>query len=193
MNYLAHAFLSPNIPSIRTGNLIGDFVKKNQIQTFDKNIQIGLNLHRTIDQFTDKHDLVQQAISLLKPEFPLSAGIFTDILFDHFLANDSLYFASGDILKNFTQKVYADLQEHRHIMNDSMLEFFHYMKKYDWLYHYKYQEGLSKSIHGICKRVPRLGDPTRAMNQILLHYEALQSLYKAYFPELQHEIMKHYR
>lgn len=78
-------------------------------------------------------------------------------------------------------------------MNDSMLEFFHYMKKYDWLYHYKYQEGLSKSIHGICKRVPRLGDPTRAMNQILLYYEALQSLYKAYFPELQHEIMKHYR
>ncbi len=193
MNYLAHAFLSPNIPSIRIGNLIGDFVKKNQIQTFDKNIQIGLNLHRAIDHFTDKHKLVQQAISLLKPDFPLSAGIFMDILFDHFLANDTTYFANEVMLKNFTQEVYADLHDHQHVMNESMLEFFHYMKKYDWLYHYKHQEGLSRSIHGLCKRVPRLGDPTKAMNQILYNYEALQTLYMAYFPELQKEIIQNHR
>lgn len=192
MNYLAHAFLSPNDPSIRIGNLLGDFVKKNQIQTFDKNIQIGLNLHRTIDHFTDKHPLVHQAISLLKPNFPLSAGIFIDILFDHFLANDTQYFENDLTLKNFTQEVYTDLHAHQHVMNDKMLDFFHYMKKYDWLYHYKYQEGLSKSIHGICKRVPRLGDPLKAMNQIHRHYEALQSLYIDYFPELQQEIIKHH-
>lgn len=185
MNYLAHAFLSFNQPELMVGNLMGDFVKGNNYEKYSGDLRRGLLLHRAIDQFTDQHNETEEAVKLLKPTFRLSSGIFVDILFDHLLANDLNYF-TNDTLIQFTEEVHFNLDQHHHHFDEKMITFFGYMKQYNWLYNYKFEEGLSRSIIGICKRYPRLGDGQVAFNMIQLHLPTFKQHFEKFFPDLIH-------
>ncbi|NVK49164.1 MAG: DUF479 domain-containing protein, partial [Cyclobacteriaceae bacterium] len=85
MNFLAHAFLSFGHEKILVGNFIADFVKGKQIEKYEKQIQIGIQLHRAIDLFTDSHPLVKAAQSYLRPKFGHYSSVITDVFFDYFL------------------------------------------------------------------------------------------------------------
>jgi len=61
MNYLAHAYLSFNVPSILVGNMISDFVKGSSKLGYPVSIQKGIMLHRDIDAFTDTHPATAKA------------------------------------------------------------------------------------------------------------------------------------
>lgn len=183
MNYLAHAYLTfPEIlPTM--GNLMADFIKGNRIKEFPLEVQQGIQLHRFIDRYTDQHEVVREAQQVFRKSYPLSAGIFTDILFDHFLANHVDYFDDVS-LRIFTRSIYSLLQQHEHFYDDNMRLFFSYMEQYNWLYGYKSEEGIEKSIRGICRRYPRLGSPDLALELFKEHYAHMASCFSAFFPEL---------
>ena len=183
MNYLAHAYLSFGRSELLLGNMIADFVKGNKLSHFPNRIQQGIRLHRAIDRFTDEHKAVMESKQIFKPHFYLSSGVFTDILFDHFLANDEEHFSNESLL-SFTTGVYKFLTENNHYFDDPMHQFFGYMTRYNWLYGYRFEEGLSKSILGICKRYPRLGDGHKALEIILEQKENFQLQYNDFFPQL---------
>ena len=191
MNYLAHAHLSLQNDEIQLGNLMGDFIKGNQFENYSGNIRKGILLHRKIDSFTDSHELVFEAIQYFKPHFRLSGGIFVDILFDHFLANDDRFYNNNSLL-DFTTQVNQNVKNNHHLLNEKMNTFFGHMINYNWLYNYKFIEGLSKSILGICKRHPLIGDGIEAMKIIESNYESLRSLYSPFFIILHNEIQLKY-
>ncbi|MBK7587392.1 MAG: DUF479 domain-containing protein [Bacteroidetes bacterium] len=58
------------------------------------------------------------------------------------------------------------------------------MKEYDWLYHYSKMEGIEKSIRGICKRYPKLGDAEMALQLFEKNYLQLQQLFADFFVDL---------
>lgn len=184
MNYLAHAYLSFNNPKLQFGNLIGDFVKGKRYLEYPKEIQNGIILHRFIDKTTDQNPLIHEAINFFKPHFRLSGGVFVDIILDHFLANDSSKFDSDDSLKRFTHSIYHNISKHEDFLSDEMKTYFGYMTQYNWLYNYKYSEGIEKSIIGICKRYPRLGDAEKALSIFESKYDQLQSIYVLFFEHL---------
>lgn len=188
MNYLAHAFLSLNDAEIMVGNLMGDFIKGKQYLQYEGKIRQGMLLHRRIDFYTDTHPVVLEATALLKPELRLRSAIFLDILFDHFLANDARYF-DHDSLKQFTGDVYAHLDHYREHFNEPMRNLFAHMATHNWLYHYRMLEGLERSIRGICRRYPILGSGDVAMGAVLQHYDALNTLYRQFFPELHQHVL----
>ena len=95
MNYLAHAYLSFGDPDILAGNMISDFVKGKKKFDYPERIQMGITLHRKIDEYTDTHPATRQAKQFLKTSAGLYAGSFVDIIYDHFLANDSYEFEEG--------------------------------------------------------------------------------------------------
>jgi len=163
---------------------MGDFIKGNNFVKFPLAIQQGIHLHRSIDRYTDQHPLFLTATNLLKPEFRLSAGVFVDIVFDHFLANDINRFTDSE-LSTFTQHVYSTLSKHDIYFDEKMQTFFGYMSQYNWLYNYKFIEGLSKSILGICKRYPRLGDGALAMECISNNIEQLNVCFYSFMPDLE--------
>jgi acyl carrier protein phosphodiesterase len=183
MNYLAHAYLSFQHPKIMIGNLIADYVKGSQFTQYEQEIQAGIRLHRAIDSFTDQHLLVKECRDLLKPHFRHSAGVFIDIFFDYFLANDTRYFPP-DALYPFTQEVYLNLLHHEAILSEPMIHFFSHMKQSNWLLGYQYEEGISRSVHGICKRHPVLGDPAHAMILFQENRSEIQQRFHTFFPEL---------
>ncbi len=60
MNYLAHAYLSFNMPDILVGNMISDFIKGKKQFDYPLPVQKGIRLHRAIDTFTDTHAATQE-------------------------------------------------------------------------------------------------------------------------------------
>lgn len=183
MNYLAHAYLTfpDELPTF--GNLIADFVKGRHRLDLPAPIQYGIQIHRFIDRYTDKHPLVHEAQNYFRKANPLAAGIFTDIFFDHFLANHPEYFDDISLIQ-FTDEIYQLLLKHRTIMDDRMLMFFTHMAQYNWLYSYKSAEGIEKSVRGICRRYPRLGNPDQALELFMIHYDQLALCFDEFFPEL---------
>jgi acyl carrier protein phosphodiesterase len=69
-----------------------------------------------------------------------------------------------------------------------MKQLFSHMTNFDLLYNYRHQEGLSKSIRGMCKRFPVIGNGDMALSIIDEHYDELKAIYTSYFPILDQHI-----
>ncbi len=183
MNYLAHAFLSFSDPQIQVGNMMGDFIKGKRYHEFPERIQTGILLHRKIDNFTDNHPLIHEAKHFFRPAYRFSGGVFTDILFDHFLASDTNHFVE-ESLQQFTTDVYKNLNAHQHLFSEKIQTLFAHMQRHNWLFHYRTNEGLTQSIQGMCRRFPVLGQSEAALEIIQRRYPELQALYLHFFPAL---------
>ncbi|HEY9258295.1 ACP phosphodiesterase, partial [Chitinophaga sp.] len=111
MNHLAHAYLSFRQPDLITGNLIADFVKgRKNMAAFDVGIQQGIRIHRAIDTFTDQHPVTGRAKLFFRPSCGLYSGVFTDLVYDHFLAADPERF-TNDSLYSFARYVYSEVNQ----------------------------------------------------------------------------------
>src|SRR5690606_9086338 len=116
MNFLAHIYLSNDDPEIMTGNFIGDFVKgRNYASIYGKKIATGIELHRTIDEYTDKHETVTRSKSLLRSKYRHYSPVIVDIFYDHFLARFWEKYHPMP-LEQYSQKAYKIL-----LSNDAVL------------------------------------------------------------------------
>ena len=185
MNYLAHAYLSFNDPEILAGNMISDFVKGKRKFDYPATVQKGIQLHRDIDTFTDAHAATVALKSFFKPHYRLYSGAFADVVYDHFLANDADTFESEVDLKIFTTGCYLQLQQQVEIFPAVFQQMFPYMIKQDWLYHYRYKEGIQKSFGGLVRRAAYLEESDIAFALFNHHYDDMKSCYTAFFPHLK--------
>jgi acyl carrier protein phosphodiesterase len=185
MNYLAHAHLSFNQSQILVGNMINDFVKGKKQFDYSDDIRKGILLHRAIDNFTDTHEATQQIKSFFKPQYRLYAGAFTDVAYDHFLANDITEFLTDEDLKQFTATVYKTLDANFIHLPQKFQVMLPNMIKHNWLYNYKSEWGIQKSFEGLVKRSNYLTESDIAIKLLNKHYEAMNSYYKTFYPDLK--------
>jgi acyl carrier protein phosphodiesterase len=184
LNYLAHAYLSFDIPEILVGNLISDFVKGKKQYDYLPGIQKGISLHRAIDGFTDSHPATREANAIFKPYYRLYAGAFTDVVYDHFLAIDESLF-TGESLLLFSERVYRQVEEYAPQCPEYFRQMFPYMKTQNWLYNYRFRRGIEKSFNGLVRRAAYIEDSTMAFELFNRHYRELQSCFTGFFPEVQ--------
>jgi acyl carrier protein phosphodiesterase len=184
MNFLAHAYLSFGHPQILVGNMISDFVKGAQKNTYIKDVRQGIILHRGIDDFTDTHPITQKAKEIFRPHYRLYSGPFVDILYDHFLANDATIFDEIS-LKQFTQTVYATLEAYSAHLPSRFVQVLAYMKMDDWLYNYRYKQGIERSLRGLARRAVYLSESATAYSLFLEQYGVLQECYQEFFPDVK--------
>lgn len=185
MNYLAHAHLSFNQPKILVGNMINDFVKGKKQFDYSDDIRMGILLHRAIDNFTDTHEATQQIKLFFKPQYRLYAGAFTDVAYDHFLANDCAEFLTDEDLKQFTATVYKTLETNFIHLPQKFQAMLPNMIKHNWLYNYKSKWGIQKSFEGLVKRSSYLTESDIAFELLNKHYEAMNYYYKVFYPDLK--------
>jgi len=191
MNYLAHAYLSFGDTEILAGNIFSDFVKGKKKFDFPERIQLGIELHRSIDQFTDDHEATARAKQFFKPVYGLYAAAFIDVAYDHFLARDKQIFPA-DELKQFASTTYKQLKEVGDYFPERFKALFHYMELQNWLYNYQYPEGIFRSFGGLVHRAKYMYDPQPACDLFLRHYKELNGCYAEFFPELKAFAFKKY-
>ena len=184
MNYLAHAYLSFNRPGILMGNMISDFVKGRKKYEYSKEIQQGIALHREIDSFTDSHFATKEAKVIFRPAYRLYAGAFIDVVYDHFLALDENEFTDKS-LEAFTKHTYHLLDQYAGQFPERFKAMYPYMKAQNWLYHYRYREGIQKSLGGVVRRSKYLTESDTAYLLFIGHYDELNQFYQLFFPDLK--------
>ena len=184
MNYLAHAYLSFNRPGILVGNMISDFVKGRKRYDYPLQIQQGIALHREIDSFTDSHFATKEAKGIFRPAYRLYAGSFMDVVYDHFLAVDENEFTE-ESLKAFTVNTYNLLDQYTEYFPEKFSAMYPYMKAHNWLYHYRYREGIQKSLGGVVRRSKYLTESDTAYLLFNEHYDELKQFYQLFFPDLK--------
>jgi acyl carrier protein phosphodiesterase len=185
MNLLAHAYLSFNEPNILVGNMISDYVKGKKKFLYPEAIQKGIALHRAIDAFTDTHEATKEAAVFFKPSYRLYAGACIDVVYDHFLANDSNEFENEAALKLFTANTYMNLEENKQYLPEKFAAMLPYMQSQDWLYHYRFNFGIEKSFGGLVRRSAYLTDSATAFHIFETNYAALQLCYNHFFPAVK--------
>lgn len=185
MNYLGHALLSLGDAQLLTGNMLGDFIKgRKALEAFPDRIRQGILLHRKIDQFTDEHPASLKAKNYFRADYRLYAGAFVDSLYDHFLANDPYYFPSSEALLQFTQDTYAQLQEYRAYIPESVRPFMDRMRSDNWLYGYRTLKGMERAFQGLVYRAAYLEHSERAYEILVTHFYEFNQLYYDFIGDL---------
>lgn len=184
MNFLAHIFLSGDNPDIRFGNFIGDDVKGNNYQHFPEQIQKGILLHRHIDSFTDTHASTSETLKLLYPKMGKVSGIALDIYNDHFLAKNWERYSDENLL-DFTLKFYDQIEDYSHYMPATLERMYYFMKKDNWLYHYKSKSRLASTFSNMVKKYPFAEKLNFASESLVEHYDNLEEHFSTFFPLLR--------
>lgn len=184
MNYLAHAYLSFNHPQVLVGNLISDFVKGKKKWNYPPGVQSGIDLHRSIDAFTDTHSATKEAKMVFHSAYRLYSGAFVDIVYDHFLATDEQEFSETSLLE-FSTRVYDTLEKNISVVPDSFAGMFLFMKKQNWLFHYRTIPGIEKSFGGLVRRAAYISESETACRLFESHYQLLRDCYRQFWKELK--------
>lgn len=185
MNFLAHAYLSFEEPSILLGNLISDFVKGKKQYDYPLPIQQGIRLHRMIDAFTDAHPATKVVRSYFQADYRLYSGAFADVVYDYFLANDVAEFATGQSLQQFVSGVYDALQQQQDFFPPVFHRVFASMQEHNWLFHYRFEWGIQRSFTSIAQRAKYIHDASRAIELFAENRSALEEQYRIFFPLLK--------
>jgi acyl carrier protein phosphodiesterase len=185
MNLLAHAYLSFGQLDILVGNMISDFVKGKKKFDYSVGIQKGIALHRAIDDFTDSHAVTRQAKEFFRADYRLYAGAFVDVVYDHFLANDTVQFKDESLLQAFAQSTYNSLEAYKKSLPEKFGQMLPYMQAQNWLYNYRKKEGIEKSFHGLVRRSAYLTESAIAFRIFNSQYQPLEKCYQQFFPELK--------
>ncbi|MNK73918.1 Acyl carrier protein phosphodiesterase [compost metagenome] len=183
MNYLAHLHLGGQRPGQLLGSLYGDFVKGRLQGQFAPEIEGAIQLHRSIDVFTDRHPQVDVALSRFSLTRRRYAGIVLDVFFDHCLARDWTLYADRP-LELFTSDVYRVLSSERQLP-ERLAKIAPYMVANDWLGSYQEFEVLEQVLRGISRRLTRPEELAAAMQELRRLYEPLSEDFRLFYPQLQ--------
>jgi acyl carrier protein phosphodiesterase len=91
----------------------------------------------------------------------------------------------GTGLKAFAQKTYERLSTRQALMPERFGRFFHYMRAQDWLFNYRYKQGIFNSFEGLARRAAYMGSSEQAGQLFEKHYSGLEACYTDFFPALQ--------
>jgi len=185
MNYLAHAYLSFNIPEILAGNMISDFVKGKKQYDYPAGVQAGIRLHRAIDTFTDSHPFTKQAKTFLQPAVGPYSGAFVDVVYDHFLAKDHTEFIDDTGLQVFTTNTYLSLNNLVPILPERFVSMLPSMQQHNWLYNYQFLSGIESSFKNIARRAVYLDNSEACFQLFKAHYDSLEWCYANFFKDVK--------
>lgn len=165
--------------------MISDYVKGKKQYDYPAAIQTGIRLHRAIDDFTDTHPATFEIKKFFKPAYRLYAGAFTDVVYDYFLANDTNQFSSPDELKRFTGKTYELLKLQSVHFPEKFAGMFPCMQAQDWLYNYRFNEGMQKSFGGLARRAKYIEETDTAYDIFLTHKNDIRFWYEIFIPDVK--------
>jgi len=168
MNFLAHLYLSKNDTNIMIGNFIADHIRGNKYESFSKEIQQGIFLHREIDTFTDAHAIVRKSKRRLHERYRHYDGVIIDIFYDYFLAkNWSEYSVIPlDMYTDSVNKLFNKISAELPVKSQNFIK---YMIEYNILFNYQFKDGIERVLKGMNSR-------TKGKSKMNLAIEDLRNL-----------------
>ena len=186
MNFLAHQYLSMNIPAIKAGNLLGEYVRGNKYEKYSSMIQKGVLLHRRIDDFTDNHEVVLNLSKEMQPVFRKYSPVILDVFFDYCLAKNWWKF-SEESLQSFCNQTYLDLESFSPQLPMEVQGVITSMQEHNWLYHYQSLEGIQHSFKNLKKRTSFENNIEDAVKYLYANEAKINQAFLEFFPDIKEE------
>jgi acyl carrier protein phosphodiesterase len=185
MNFLAHLYLSGDDKEVMVGNFMADFVKgKHRPSRYPPAIAFGIELHRSIDAFTDRHPVVRASKKRLWEKYRHYAGVIVDMYYDHFLSSNWNKF-HPEPLALYSVRTYQVLEEYEPILPERLRTMLPYMVRGNWLLGYGTVDGIGQALSGMSRRTPFDSKMDEATRELRDSYEAFESEFLTFFPELR--------
>lgn len=165
---------------------MGDFVKGSLIQhqaTYRPDVLRGIQIHRWIDHFTDRHPLHRQSRQRIAPQLRRFAGVAVDIYYDHFLACHWSRF-SAQPREQFVAGIYSLLSNHRAELPPKLQAMLPHIIREDWLNGYQELMSMQHTFARLGRRIQRQHPLAQAPELLQQHYIALEADFLTFFPEL---------
>ncbi|MDT8348147.1 MAG: ACP phosphodiesterase [Flavobacteriaceae bacterium] len=184
MNFLAHIYLSEGHPAISVGNFMADAVKGSRYKNYPKAFKQGILLHRSIDYFTDTHDLVKKSKRFFSLDYGLYSGILVDMYFDHLLAkNWSLYHEQS--LQSFAAWFYDVLQQYEAVLPEPTRKIAPYLISGNWLVEYASEAGIQQILWQMQRRIKAPKPLEESFELYLSHQSEISALFIPFFEALR--------
>lgn len=183
MNYLAHIYLSGDNDLVKIGNFMADSIKGKNYKNYEKDIQVGILLHRNIDTFTDAHPTVRQSTKRLHEKYSHYSSVIVDILYDHFLAKNWANYCNVS-LEDYTDDFYASVTEHFEILPLRIQKMMPYMMTDNWLLSYASLDGIARVLEGMNRRTKHRSGMNRAIDDLEFFYTEFETEFTSFFDEL---------
>lgn len=184
MNYLAHLLLSPEDDLSRLGNIMADFMRDVDQDSLPIEVQKGIKLHRSVDAFTDSHQVVRELRKYFSPERRRFSGVVLDVVFDHFLIKHWSEY-SNEPFHVFVEKAYASLWRQKDLMPERMEMVVGWMIKRDWIRSYSEITNVGRALDGLASRLKMDHGFHGAIEEVEAHYPAIEAGFQQFFPELK--------
>ena len=185
MNLLAHAVLSPSDGPIRVGNVLADFIRRNEIETLNPLLRRGVELHRSIDRFTDNHQVVDKSKSKLVA-FQRFANPLIDVFYDHFLTR---HWERAEEVSEYVQALYREIESMMPLLPDGCVSIAQHMIEQDWMSQYGTFEGLATNLGRMSRRIEsttgRQVDLAASLQILETQYEDFERDFIEFWPQLQ--------
>lgn len=183
MNFLAHCYLSCASEDMLIGNIITDFTNKKEADMYKGGIKEGIELHRKIDTFTDKHDASLELRSLLRKRHGKYASVVVDLVWDYFLCQNWNRY-SGTTLRAFADSIYPIILKNKEVLPSNLKKKINNMIKDDFLLAYENSSRMKKSLQWMDNRVKYPSNFIGAVNDVQENYDLIEKLFVGFFQDL---------
>ncbi len=192
MNWLAHLFLSEQKVDFQIGNFLADPLKGKVWQNASEEMRRGMQTHKAIDAYTDRHPIVSQSKSRLR-EKGLLKPVIIDLTYDYLLTKQWELFCTLP-LQTFTQTFYTQAKIRADQLPKRPSSLVHNLVDHDHLNKYHSPAQLRASFVRIDKRLSAkllareqaVGYFEEVMDQI----DSLEKDFLTFFPDLVQNIAK---
>lgn len=188
MNYLVHFLLAGDDDELRLGNVLGDFVK-GRVERFEhqgltERVRTGIQMHRTIDAFSDRHPAVRRSKAILSPDYGRLSGVIVDVFYDHVLARRWSEHHPRP-LPLYTQEVYRTLRDNLHRLPPAIHPLIGAMSRGDWLRGYASRRGIERALQGMAMRRPVAAGIGTAGRVLSDHFDRFSTDFDEFLPDLR--------
>ncbi len=186
MNYLAHIFLSKNNIDYQLGNLLADPLKGRAWENCPPLFIEGMQMHKAIDKFTDRHPLFKQSKARLGNRGYLR-GVVIDVVYDYMLCRNWNGY-SQLTLKEFIDDFHQEASMRIESYPNKAKNFASKVIQHNALRSYNSIEGLELTFQRINRR---LSDRIKAKESmegyipiVLVQLTEIEKDFNQFFPEL---------
>ncbi len=183
MNYLAHVYLSGANDLIKVGNFMADSVKGSQYQNYEKELQLGILLHRHIDSFTDAHPIYRQSKHRLHEKYGHYSGVIMDILYDHFLAKNWEKYSSIS-LPDFSKNFYKILENNLDLLPEKTKKIVPFLVTQNWFESFASITGIEKILLQMDYKTHHRVAMHEAVVELKNNYKEFENEFTLFFEEL---------
>ena len=163
---------------------MADGIKGKQYKKYPVRLKKGILLHRSIDTFTDSHEIVKQSTRRLHKKYSHYSGVIVDILYDHFLAKNWKIYSDVPLAK-YIDDFYDSLDTHYELLTKPIQHLIPHMIADNWLLSYAEISGIATVLYNMNRRTRNISGMDRAVEDLQLHYHDFENEFTTFFEELR--------